>query len=219
MGQYWLVVCPSKREYTTQPFGGKLSELLFSSWANILCDLIEYEWAGTRLICIGDYLNPDDLPATIQQDNLHLISAESDATSKPLRYDVVKEKFELWCYEGEEEAVTLTAMEESVNPKNRVLRNLTTSQYVLENKLPCGTTLGHIVLMRICWSSESSTGITGGEYLAKGDWAGHEFDIVDADMLGNMNGEWEDVTEDTRDELRVLWSSDLGRNWETEWRA
>ncbi|KAJ6099712.1 hypothetical protein N7467_001247 [Penicillium canescens] len=164
-----------------------------------LPDQLSVVWAGTQLICIGDYLNPDDLPATIQQDNLHLISAESDS------------------YE-EEEAATLTAMEESVNRKNRVLRNLTTSQYVLEDKLRCGVTIGHIVLMRICWSSESSTGIPGGEYLAKGDWAGHEFDIVDADMLENMNGEWENVTEDTRDEVQVLWSSDSGHNWETEWR-
>ena len=145
MGQYWQVVCPSKREYTTQLFGGKLSELPFSSWANILCDLIEHEWAGTRLICIGDYLNPDHLPATIQQDNLHLISAESDATSMPLRYDVVEEEFELWSYEEEEEAATLTAMEESVNSKIRVLRNLTTSQYAFRDKLPYGITLGHIV--------------------------------------------------------------------------
>ncbi|CAG8049978.1 unnamed protein product [Penicillium salamii] len=129
MGQYWLVVSPSRREYTTQDFGGKPSELLFSSWANILCELIEYEWAGTRLICIGDYLNPDDLPATIQQDNLDLVCAESDVASKPLSYDVVQEKFEHWSYE-EEEAATLAAMEESVNRKSRVLRNLTTSQYV-----------------------------------------------------------------------------------------
>jgi hypothetical protein len=54
MGQYWLVVCPSEREYTTQLLGGKLSELLFSPWANILCELIEEEWAGMRIICIGD---------------------------------------------------------------------------------------------------------------------------------------------------------------------
>ena len=219
MGQYWQVVCPSKREYTTQLFGGKLSELLFSSWANILCDLIEHEWAGTRLICIGDYLNPDHLPATIQQDNLHLISAESDATSKPLRYDVVEEEFELWSYEEEEEAATLTAMEESVNPKIRVLGNLTTSQYVFKDKLPSGITLGHIVLMRICWSSDSSTSIAGGGYLAEGVWAGHKFDIVDVDTLEDMDGQWEDVTEDIRDEIQVLWSSDFGYNWETEWRA
>ncbi|OKO93078.1 hypothetical protein PENSUB_12523 [Penicillium subrubescens] len=122
------------------------------------------------IICIGDYLSPDDLPATIQQDNLHLISAESDATSKPLRYDVVEEKFELWSYaDKEEEAATISDIEASVNPKNRVLRNLTTSQYVLEDTLPSGITFSHIVLIRICWSSESSTGIAGGEYLAKGD--------------------------------------------------
>lgn len=218
MGQYWLVVSPSRREYTTQPFGGKLPELLFPSWANILCELIEYEWAGTRLICIGDYLNPDDLPATIQQDNLDLVCAESNVLSKPLSYDVVQEKFfEHWSYE-EEVAATLAAMEESGNRRNRVLENLTTSQYVLEDKLQCGITLGHLVLMRICWSSESSTSIPGGEYLANGSWAGHEFDIVDADMLANVNGEWEDVTEDTRDEVQVLWSGEFEQDWESEWR-
>ncbi|KAJ5253232.1 hypothetical protein N7489_003642 [Penicillium chrysogenum] len=62
----------------------------------------------------------------------------------PLRYDVVEEEFELWSYEGEE-AATLRAMEESVNPKIRVLRNLTTSQYVFKDNLPYGITLGHIV--------------------------------------------------------------------------
>jgi hypothetical protein len=220
MGQYWLVVCLSKHEYTTQLLSGKLSELLFSPWANMLCELIEEEWAGMRIICIGDYLSPDDLPATIQQDNLYLISAESDTTSMPLRYDVVEEKFKLWSYADEgEDAATLSAMEASANLKNRVLRNLTTGQYVLEDQLPSAITIGHIVLMRICWSSESSTGIAGGEYLAKGDWAGHKFDIVDADMLENANGEWEDVTEDTFDEVQVLWSSRFGDNWETEWRA
>ncbi|KAJ5853130.1 hypothetical protein N7534_005673 [Penicillium rubens] len=135
MGQYWQVACPPKREYTTQLF-----------------DLIGHEWAGTRLICIGDYLNPDHLPATIQQDNLHLISAESDATSMPLRYDVVEEEFELWSYEEEEEeAATLTAMEESVNSKIRVLRNLTTSQYAFAIRNHSGPHR----LMRTCWSSDS----------------------------------------------------------------
>lgn len=100
------------------------------------------------IICIGDYLSPDDLPATIQQDNLHLISVDSDATSKPLRYDVVEEKFKLWSYADEgEEAATISDMEASVNLKNRVLRNLTTGQYVLEDQLPSAITIGHIVLM------------------------------------------------------------------------
>ncbi|KAF2998725.1 hypothetical protein E8E15_000634 [Penicillium rubens] len=218
MGQYWLVVCPSKREYTTQSFGGKLSELLFSSWSNILRDLIENDWAGTQLICIGDYLNPDDLPATIQQDKFHLSSAESGATSEPLRYDVVEKTFGFWSYE-EEKAATLTVMEKPSNPKSRVLRNLTTGEYFFEDALPFGITIGHIVLMSICWSSESSTGITGGAYLAKGVWAGHKFDIVDADMVEHMNRQWEDVTEDVLDEVQALWPSDFGHNSETEWRV
>lgn len=105
-------------------------------------------------------------------------------------------------------------MEASVKPKGRALRNLTTSQYVLEDQLSSGTTIGHIVLMRICWSTESSTGITGGEYLVRGDWAGHEFDIVDVDTLKNPNGAWEDVTEVTRDEFQDLWSNHFEENWE-----
>lgn len=53
--------------------------------------------------------------------------------------------------------------------------------------------------MRICWSTESSTGITGGGYLARGEWAGHEFDIVEVGMLKNLDGEWEDITEGIHD--------------------
>jgi hypothetical protein len=89
----------------------------------------------------------------------------------------------------------------------------------LEDRLKSGITIGHIVLMRICWSAESSTGITGGGYLARGEWAGHEFDIVEVDMLKNPNGEWEDVTEGTRDEFNTLCSNHFGENWEPEWRA
>jgi hypothetical protein len=183
--------------------------------------LIEDEWAGMRLICIGDSLSQDDLPATIRQNNLHLNSNESETTTKPLRYDVVEENFGLWSYEEEEieEGVTVAAMEASVKPKSRALRNLTTSQFVLEDQLSSGITIGHIILMRICWSTESSTGITGGEYLARGDWAGYEFDIVDVDKLKNSNEKWKDVTEGTCDEFKALWANHFGKNWETEWTA
>jgi hypothetical protein len=110
-------------------------------------------------------------------------------------------------------------MEASAKPKSRALRNLTTSQFVLEDQLSSGITIGHIVLMRICWSTESSTGITGGEYLASGDWAGHEFDIVGVYKLNNSNEKWEDATEGTRYEFKALRSNNFGKNRETDWRA
>lgn len=161
----------------------------------------------------------DDLPIAIQQANPHLISSKGDAISNNLLYDIVEENFEFWTYEEEgEEATAIAAVEGAVNPKNRVLRNLTTGQYVSEDKLSSGITLGHIALMRICWSSELSTGITEGEYLAQGDWAGHKFDIVDAEVLGYLNEEWEDITEDVWDKVNALWSSHFGENWETKWR-
>ena len=100
-------------------------------------------------------------PCQIQHDDLHSISAEDDAPSRPLRYDVIESEFGLWSYEEEGEAATLTAMGKYV-PKTQVPRNLTTNQYVFEKRLPSGISLGHIVLMRISWSSDSSTSIAGG---------------------------------------------------------
>lgn len=179
--------------------------------------MIENEWSDPPLICIGDYLRPDDLLASIQHNNLHLTSDQGNVISKPLRYDVVQESFEFSSYAEEgENAATFKAMEASVDFKNQVLRNLTTCQYALD-KLPRVITIGHIVLMRICWSSVGSTGITGGEYLDRGDWAGHKFDIVDTGMLKNLNGEWENVTEDIHHEVEDLWSSEFGQSCESEW--
>lgn len=59
----------------------------------------------------------------------------------------------------------------------------------------------------------------GGVYLAKGVWAGHKFDIVDADMVEYMNRQWEDITEDVLDKVQALWPSDFGYNSETKWRV
>jgi hypothetical protein len=54
-------------------------------------------------------------PRVIPDGNLSLKTywLVVNATSKPLRYDVVEEEFELWSYE-EEETATLTAMEEDI---------------------------------------------------------------------------------------------------------
>ena len=51
--------------------------------------------------------------------------------------------------------------------------------------------------MRICWSSDSSTGITEGNHLANRDWAGHKFDIVDVDMMDKGMGAIEKILQRT----------------------
>ena len=48
--------------------------------------------------------------------------------------------------------------------------------------------LGHIVLMRICCSSDSATSIENGSYLTKEEWAGYCFDIVSKKIAVDRNG-------------------------------
>ncbi|KAJ5454252.1 uncharacterized protein N7458_005208 [Penicillium daleae] len=216
MGQYWLVACPSKRDYTAKVFGRKLSEMLFSSWPDILSDLIKEDWARAPLICIGDCLNPKDLPDAMQEHNHPLTSAKLNTMSSDLRFDIVEREFGFWSYMEEKKDQAETA----THSRNRVLRNLTTQEYVLETNLKSGITIGHLVLMRICWSSDSSTSIQGGAYLARGGLAGHKFDIVDAGMLENLNArQWQDVSRDVWDEVEFLWSNNFGEGWETEWKG
>ena len=52
--------------------------------------------------------------------------------------------------------------------ENQVLRNFTTHEYVLGSKIKYEITIGHLVLMRICWSTDTLTDIQRGAYLASG---------------------------------------------------
>lgn len=64
-----------------------------------------------------------------------------------------------------------------------------------EEALPSGISLGHIVLMRICLSSDSSTSIEGGSYLIDGNQADDRFDIVSKRIVAQRKmAEWKDVT-------------------------
>lgn len=97
MGQYWLVACPSQKEYAESLFAMKLGEMLFSRWPEFLVSLLRKpsnfsvrscshtrlmlsprvpwvgRWAGEPILCVGDYLEPRDLPITEQ----HLFRAVS----------------------------------------------------------------------------------------------------------------------------------------------
>ncbi|KAL4865030.1 hypothetical protein BDV12DRAFT_200569 [Aspergillus spectabilis] len=153
----------------------KLSEFLFSPWPELPVPLLLHKrsnvatrsgigrWAGEPIICVGDYLEPHDLPST----QLHNVGIDQSL------YAVARSDYNfLDAYDCERTPAIATTSH------GRVLRNLTTKEYVRENGLSGSITLGHIVLLHICWSSHPSTSVQGGEDLSTGEWSGHCFDIV-----------------------------------------
>ncbi|KAL2814421.1 hypothetical protein BJX63DRAFT_392231 [Aspergillus granulosus] len=73
---------------------------------------------------------------------------------------------------------SLRTIRSATRPCGRVLRNLTTKEYVREDGLSGGITLGHVALLKICWSSDPSAYVQGEESLTRGEWVGHRFDVV-----------------------------------------
>ncbi|KAL4929387.1 uncharacterized protein BDV17DRAFT_74515 [Aspergillus undulatus] len=228
MGQYWLVACPSEKEYAECLFAMKLGEMLFSSWPEFLVSLLLRKpsnisarssssarpllsprdpwvgrWAGEPILCVGDYLKPGDLPIMEQHGDLGIDTSLSLRLTAKNAYNDISDLPESWL------SITRAA-----RPCGRVLRNLTTKEYVREDGLAGGITLGHIVLLQICWSSDPSTSIQGGKYLARGEWAGHLFDIV---PLRTVELEWIDQTEKLWNDVDNLWKYNFGEDWEESW--
>lgn len=86
-----------------------------------------------------------------------------------------------------------------------ILRNLTKKQYVRDD--PTSTTLGTVLLARICWSSDPSRSMAyEGHDLTRGVWAGDRFDITTLDRL------------EEDESTSGLWTT-LARKFTTRWHV
>ena len=108
-----------------------------------------------------------------------------------------------------------------------VLRNLTTHEYVRSEALALNREdirgphigligFGHVVLSRICWSSNPSISMRCNISMHQGIWAGHRFDITPTDELkdsGKSGIKWLDISDDIVAELDEIWTGVLGRKW------
>jgi hypothetical protein len=177
-------------------------------------------WANKHIICVGDYLEKGNLPSIADQEGGKTLDNDDPefGSMRPYglaqnEYDYLTDRF--WrCHWQNKYG------RHAILPAGRILRNLTTKQFVREDALTSGIGLGHIVLMRICWSSDPSTSITGGGYLTEGQWAGHRFDIVSEEMvIEEMVAEarWVDVTSKVLDEVDELWSGEFRDDWRETW--
>lgn len=70
-------------------------------------------------------------------------------------------------------------------------------------------TLGHVVLSRICWSSDPGVAMPYEGGIHQGVWAGDRFRITTLDRLPTplCGGEWKDMSEDVCKELTEIWKA------------
>ncbi|EDR04036.1 uncharacterized protein LACBIDRAFT_330974 [Laccaria bicolor S238N-H82] len=95
-----------------------------------------------------------------------------------------------------------------------ILRNLTKKQYVRDD--PTSTTLGTVLLARICWSSDPSRSMAyEGHDLTRGVWAGDRFDITTLDRLEedeSTSGLWTTLARKFTTRWHVSWKASLAQN-------
>jgi len=209
------------------------------------------QWAGDRLICVGDNLKCGDLPK-------NFLSAEEEEM-----LDQYRDQSEIFCwrlmsYCGSDVAVSRTKLHPDfllsrVLPKPwcthpppqyldilskyisvgyrtpDILRNISKRQYVRHGAFERMRKIcpkhwrwegeridfGHVVLSRICWSSDSSVAMAYKGDIHRGVWAGDRFDVTDMDALDEVDEkgqsvEWTDVSGEVLKEMYGIWLSEYG---------
>jgi hypothetical protein len=174
-----------------------------------------------RESCVGDYLDPGDLPPADQQGTDKAFDGDDRNMLYTSLYHLAYEHYTIFpiclCWAILIPEMTKGDIVSSKPPFSHPIRNLTTRQYVQEGALMSGISLGHILLLRICWSSNYSTSIKRGSYLTRGEWDSHQFDIVPASALEELQvSGWEDDTESAWNEVDFVWTNEFGEDWQCD---
>jgi hypothetical protein len=104
-----------------------------------------------------------------------------------------------------------------------VLRNLITNEYVRRSVVahrhngPFTSGCVGLVLSRICWSSDPSNSMTWSG-IRRGIWEGHKFNITVMEALDGAVG-WTDVSDSAYEEIKGIWESRYGEDWEKKRRG
>ncbi|KAJ6488937.1 hypothetical protein C8R45DRAFT_1143212 [Mycena sanguinolenta] len=192
-------------------------------------------WAGDRIICVGEYLQNNDIPDHI------LTSEEKEEFTRQRPAPHSERHYTLYSYpfrklrSGHAEFSideflipaklpchvynSLLSMvnfpyttSQPTKSAMAILRNLSRHQYVRESALGRWQArskkagFGEIVISRICRSSYPSAS-TG---YTHGVWAGDRFDIVSSEWLEGLDndaGLWTDVSEEVLAEILLIWAS------------
>jgi hypothetical protein len=186
-------------------------------------------WAGKRLICAGDYQEPNDLPRCLRNNKDESESDGSEVESADLKlnfyfnqkYRKIKPSRNL--PQPVLQALTLSGCSiDFPEHMSWVLCNLTTQGYVRAEALPCHPSypcgpdlpiigFGEVLLSHICWSSDPSTAMRGNP-IHRGRWAGHRFKITTIDEVAGKEG-WKDVSDRVVNKIETVWTDEFGKAW------
>ncbi|KAF7547348.1 hypothetical protein G7Z17_g7790 [Cylindrodendrum hubeiense] len=174
------------------------------------------------------------VPFTLQHFTLPQVSKmeEEDRVARTYK-DVVQNLAMMGIFKDNDPAFAATSSEIQVNeatffPEDQpwILRNLTTKEFVraesiaLKPEFIHGPNIdalgfGHVVLSRICWSSDPSVSMSDTTNISRGIWAGHCFDITTLEKhhAETEGTEWSDVSEEIATEIAGVWETEFGTDW------
>lgn len=94
-------------------------------------------------------------------------------------------------------------------------------EYSSARKLLQWIGFGHVVLSRMCWSSDGCVSMCEHRNIDRGVWAGHSFDIITEtqhleETRRTQEQEWKDVSEEVAQEIAIIWEYEYGKNWRDE---
>lgn len=191
-------------------------------------------WVGKSLVCLNHHLGAGDLPRPLkrvsdaQSHHNSILDHESISLHALVQrdYDLIPANRGLHCWLLKQAykdkwlpAATITRGFQQIILQNsgQVLRNLTKKEFVRGNALPFDVSLGHTVLIQILWSGEPFTRGYSGIDLFRSDWAGHCFDIVDAEIMRNAEWEgWRDATDVVASIIESIWIRYHTFRWRAE---
>ncbi|TFK61935.1 hypothetical protein BDN72DRAFT_849183 [Pluteus cervinus] len=228
MGQYWMLLNYDKR--ISSGHLGKLGEFWSSGTGNYLFQRLIVpaeplpshpidestkgivnigEWAGDRMICVGDYIG-DCPPDAFSEDELKEVEANGNL------YQLADYRFRgMHQKKGIREGEMEIAYPEG---RSWVLRNLSKKLFVLLDEFQasdCGD-VEQILLSHICWSTDPSSSML--HDVTRGTWAGDRFDItLIENVLDGSEGPWKDVTEEVIEKVKLIWDSENRRPEESMW--
>ncbi|KAI0683677.1 hypothetical protein BC835DRAFT_1423075 [Cytidiella melzeri] len=192
-------------------------------------------WAGDRVLVIGDYTKDNDYPESVRDtvkeelqyyaedeaeedtnDDSRFHHLASEYYDRPYRSENVWERHNVlkWNEDKDESNYKALVKQHYDHSSVWVLCNISKGEFVRKTSLKdfFWADLGHAMLSRICWSSDSSIAMSYENEknpLHRGSWAGDRFEVTTMDRL-RSDIEWRDVSKEVADTLLDIYRFEYG---------
>ncbi|KAK7688661.1 hypothetical protein QCA50_008199 [Cerrena zonata] len=203
------------------------------------------DWAGDRIICLGDYYTPEDLPEGICAEDVCGLDLGNNNAPGDRCWDgflspggfIGKPYFAWRILPWEQNGPLMHSLYGKLTTANIVydegpewaLCNLTKHEYIRSRAIAelTGTwdssgpfigknlTLGTVLITRICWSSDGSTSLGYKGDIHRGVWAGDRIKITSMDRIKDLSI-WKDISDVVVKEIEAICEAECGEKWKEE---